>query len=45
MSRYAHRMPPLLGKARVIDDPRFNQPMPLDRRQHHLAHFGQDILI
>jgi hypothetical protein len=32
------RMPPLLGKARVIDDPRFDRPAILDRRQHKLAH-------
>src|SRR5438876_41656 len=34
-------MPSLLGKARVIDDPRFDRPATLDRRQHKLAHPGQ----
>src|SRR5215813_9780938 len=34
-------MPPLLGKARVIDDPGFDPPATLDRRQHELAHPGQ----
>ena len=35
------RISPLLGKARVIDDPHFDRPATLDRRQHKLAHPGQ----
>jgi hypothetical protein len=38
---HPNRMPPLLGKARVIDDPGFDPPATLDRRQHELAHPGQ----
>ena len=38
---HPHRMTPLLGKARVIDDPRFDRPAALDRRQHQFAHLGQ----
>src|SRR5262249_28178605 len=34
-------MPPLLGKARVIDDPGFDPPATLDRLQRELAHPGQ----
>ena len=35
------RVPPLLGKARVVDDPGRDRPAALDRRQHQLAYFGQ----
>ena len=45
LPRHANRVPPLLGKARVVDDPRLDRPMALDRRQHHLAYFGQDSLV
>src|SRR6516162_7257192 len=38
-------MPPLLGEARVIDDPSFNRPVALYRRQHHLADLGQNLLV
>ena len=42
---HPYRMPALLGKARVVDDPGLDRPMPLDLRQHHLAHLGQDLLV
>src|SRR5205814_17431 len=32
------RVPPLLGKTRVVDDPGFDRPATLDHRQHELAH-------
>jgi hypothetical protein len=35
------RISPLLGKARVIDDPRFDRPATLDRRQHKPVRPGQ----
>ena len=35
------RAPPLLGKARVVDDPGLDRPAALDRRQHQLAELGQ----
>jgi hypothetical protein len=38
-------MPPLLGKARIVDDPGLDRPVALQRRPHHLAHLGQDLLI
>ena len=39
------RVPPLLGKARVVDDPCLDRVVSLDLRQHHLAHFGQDVVV
>jgi hypothetical protein len=39
---HANRVLALLRKAGVVDDPRFNRPLTLDRRQHHLAHLGQN---
>jgi hypothetical protein len=38
---HSNRMPPLLGKARVIDDPGFDRPATLDHRQHKRRHLGQ----
>ena len=38
LRRHANRVPPLLGKTRVVDDPRIDRPMALDCRQHHLAY-------
>jgi hypothetical protein len=38
LPRYANRVPPLLGEACVVDDPRLDRPMALDSRQHHLAY-------
>ena len=45
LSRYPDRVPPLLGKAGVVDDPGFNRTVTLDLRQHHLAHLGQHPLV
>ena len=39
--RHADRMGPVLGKARVVDDPGTNSAVPLDLGQHHLPHFAQ----
>src|ERR1700745_4507314 len=39
------RMPPLLGEARVIDDPSLDRPAALDPRHDHLADLGQDLLV
>src|ERR1700756_194119 len=39
------RMPSLLGKARIIDDPSFDRPVAFDVRQHHLPDFGQNLLV
>jgi hypothetical protein len=38
-------MPPLLGEARVIDDPSLDRPAAFDRRHDHLADLGQDLLV
>ena len=35
----------MLGKTRVVDDPRIDGPVPLDRGQHHLTHLGQHLLV
>src|SRR5580693_5162067 len=35
------RVPPLLGKARVVDDPGLDWPAALDRRQHQFCHLAQ----
>ena len=45
LPRYPDRMPPLLGKPGVVDDPGFNRPVTFDLRQHHLAHLGQHSLV
>ncbi|CCM80328.1 hypothetical protein BN77_p260015 [Rhizobium mesoamericanum STM3625] len=37
LPRDPDRMLALPGKASVIDNPRFNRPMPLDQRQHQIA--------
>ena len=42
---HADRVPPLLGEARVVDDPRRDRAVPLHLRQNHLAHLGQDPLV
>jgi hypothetical protein len=39
------RMPPFLGKARIIDDPSFDRPVAFDVRKHHLPNFGQNLLV
>src|SRR5260370_12453884 len=38
-------MPSLLGKARVVDDPGLDRSITLDRRQHHLTHLAQHIVV
>src|SRR6516225_1885521 len=38
-------MPPLLGKARIIDDPSFDLSVPFNARQHYLTNLGQHLLI
>jgi hypothetical protein len=41
--RHPNRMPSLLGKARVVDDPGLDRSATLDLRQHHLTHLGQHL--
>src|SRR5712671_4322623 len=41
LSGYPDRVPPLLGKACVVDDPGLDRPVALDRRQHQFAYLGQ----
>ena len=41
----ANRMPTLLGKARIVNDPRLERPVPFNRRQHARADNVQDGLI
>src|SRR5579871_809328 len=38
-------MLPLLGKTRVINDPRLDRSVAFDRRQHKLPHLAQDLFI
>src|ERR1700674_2708615 len=45
LGRHPNRMPSLLGKARVVDDPGRDRSMTLDLRQHHLANLGQNRLV
>ena len=45
LMRHADRMGPVLGKARVVEDPGLDWPVPLDLRQHHVAHLGQHHLV
>src|ERR1017187_923135 len=45
LPRHPDRVPPLLGKAGVVDDPCFDRPVTLDLRQHHLAYLGQHLLV
>ena len=35
----------LFGETRVVDDPRLDRPVSIHRRQHHVAHLGQHLLI
>ena len=41
----ADRMLALFGKAGVVDDPRFDRPVALDRRQDRLSNLGQHLLV
>ena len=43
LPRNPDRMSPLLGEARVIDDPSFNRPVALYGRQYHLTDLGQNL--
>ncbi len=45
LPRHPDRMPALLGKARIVDDPSLDRSMPLNRRQNHLPHFRKDLLV
>src|ERR1700716_21770 len=38
---HADRVAALLGERCIIDNPRFDRPVTLDHRQHHLAYLGQ----
>src|ERR1700760_4368108 len=38
-------MPPLFGKARIIDDPSCDWLVAFDVRQHHLPDLGQNLLV
>jgi len=43
--RNSNRMLPLLGKARVVDDPRLDRPITLNLRQHHLTHLAKHRIV
>jgi hypothetical protein len=45
LPRHPHRMPTLLRKAGIIDNPGLDRAVPLQRWQHQLAHLGQDLLV
>ena len=45
LPRHAHRVPPLLCKAGIINDPSLDRAVALQLRQHHLAHLGQNVLV
>ena len=45
LTRHPDRVPPLLGKTGIVDDPGLDRPLPLDRRQHYLAHLAQNPLV
>ena len=45
LPRHAHRVPALLRKAGIVDDPRLDRAVPLDLRQRPLAHLGQNLLV
>ena len=45
LPRHPNRMSPLLGKARVVDDPGRDRAMPLDRRQYLLPHLRQHAFV
>ncbi len=42
---FADRMLALFGKAGVVDDPRFDRAVALDRRQDRLSDLGQHLLV
>jgi hypothetical protein len=43
--RHADRVRPALGKARVVDDPGLDRPVPLHRRQHEIAHLAEHLRV
>ncbi len=45
LARNPHGMDALLGEAGVVDDPRLDPPLRLDRRQDEPAHLGQNRLV
>src|SRR5271166_3639155 len=45
LARNADRVPTLLGKARVVDDPRLDRPVPFHLRQHQRADLCQYLLV
>ena len=45
LARHPDRVPALLGKTGIVDDPGLDRPLPLDRRQHYLAHLAQNPLV
>ena len=45
LPRDAHRMNAFLREARVVDNPRLDLPLRLDRRQDEFAHFGENRLV
>jgi hypothetical protein len=42
LPRHAHRMPALLRKARVIDDPGFDRPVFFQQRQRYVPDLAQN---
>src|SRR5215467_4379311 len=42
---HTNRVAALLGERRIIDNPHLDRFAALDRRHHHLAHFGQHRLV
>lgn len=45
LPRHTDRMPALLGKADVVDDPGFDRPVALDRRRNQFPHLRQYPLV
>src|SRR5262249_14670251 len=43
--RHPNRMPSLLRKARIVDDPGLDRSITLDRWQHQLAHLAQHLVV
>ena len=42
---HADRVAALLGESRIVDDPRLDRSVTLERRHHHRAHLGQYALV
>ena len=45
LSSHAHRVPPLLGEPRIVDDPGPDRAVPLDDRKHVIADLGHQRLV